>query len=171
MVCLGATSLSLNLPGWCWARIKQLALIGWSSSLHSEACKALGGSDGVVHSTISLAAICMRAVANWSLGPNPWHQVKWTQRPTGFMNLPHPIACLLQTTHYTSNDAFPVIFFHYRWFTDSSPVYFFRFPPTRNVLFFMHVPVQNPLHKKINVHFEIQRSRLGGKGPFIPYKG
>ena len=54
----------LNLPGWCWARIKQLALIGSSSSLHSEACKALGGSDGVVHSTISLAAICMRAVAN-----------------------------------------------------------------------------------------------------------
>ena len=41
----------------------QLALIGSSSSLHSEACKALGGSDGVVHSTISLAAICMRAVA------------------------------------------------------------------------------------------------------------
>ena len=56
--------LTLNLPGWCWARIKQLALIGSSSSLHSEACKALGGSDGVVHSTISLAAICMRAVAN-----------------------------------------------------------------------------------------------------------
>jgi hypothetical protein len=54
---------ALNLPGWCWARIKQLALIGSSSSLHSEACKALGGSDGVVHSTISLAAICMRAVA------------------------------------------------------------------------------------------------------------
>ena len=54
---------SSNLPGWCWARIKQLALIGSSSSLHSEACKALGGSDGVVHSTISLAAICMRAVA------------------------------------------------------------------------------------------------------------
>ena len=58
----------LNLPGWCWARIKQLALIGSSSSLHSEACKALGGSDGVVHSTISLAAICMRAVANNSDG-------------------------------------------------------------------------------------------------------
>ena len=56
----------LNLRGWCWARIKQLALIGSSSSLHSEACKALGGSDGVVHSTISLAAICMRAVAKQS---------------------------------------------------------------------------------------------------------
>ena len=64
--CLLACLTSLNLPGWCWARIKQLALIGSSSSLHSEACKALGGSDGVVHSTISLAAICMRAVANFS---------------------------------------------------------------------------------------------------------
>ena len=53
----------VNLPGWRWAGIKQLALVGSSSSLHSEACKALGGSDGVVHSTISLAAICMRAVA------------------------------------------------------------------------------------------------------------
>ena len=56
-------AVPLNLPGWCWARIMQLALIGSSSSLHSEACKALGGSDGVVHSTISLAAICIRAVA------------------------------------------------------------------------------------------------------------
>ena len=28
-----------------------------------EACKALGGSGGAVHSTISLAAICIRAVA------------------------------------------------------------------------------------------------------------
>ena len=64
MIYVMQASLSLNLPGWCWARIKQLALIGSSSSLHSEACKALGGSDGVVHSTISLAAICMRAVAN-----------------------------------------------------------------------------------------------------------
>ena len=41
------------LPGWRWARIKQLALVGSSSSLHSEACKALGGTDGVVHSKIS----------------------------------------------------------------------------------------------------------------------
>ena len=43
----------LNLPGWRWARIKQLALVESSSSLHSEACKALAGSDGVVHSKIS----------------------------------------------------------------------------------------------------------------------
>ena len=43
----------LNLPGWRWARIMQLALVGSSSSSHSEVCKALGGSSGVVHSTIS----------------------------------------------------------------------------------------------------------------------
>ena len=36
-----------NLPGWRWARIKQLALVGSISSLHSEFCEALGGSDGV----------------------------------------------------------------------------------------------------------------------------
>ena len=42
-----------NLPGWCWAEIQQLALIGSSSSLHSEACNALGVSDGVIHSRIS----------------------------------------------------------------------------------------------------------------------
>ena len=35
-----------NLPGWRWARIKQLALVGLSSSRHSEACNALGGSFG-----------------------------------------------------------------------------------------------------------------------------
>ena len=39
---------SVNLPGECWAEIQQLALIGSSSSLHSEACNALGASDGVV---------------------------------------------------------------------------------------------------------------------------
>ena len=47
------TDVYRNLPGWRWAGIKQLALVGSSSSLHSEACKALGGSDGVVHSRIS----------------------------------------------------------------------------------------------------------------------
>ena len=53
-----------NLPGWRWAGIKQLALVGSSSSLHSEACKALGGSDGVVHSRISGSGGCVRAAAN-----------------------------------------------------------------------------------------------------------
>ena len=37
----------INLPGWCWAEIQQFALVGSSSSLHSEACNALGASDGV----------------------------------------------------------------------------------------------------------------------------
>ena len=41
--------LSPALPGWCWAEIHQLALVGSSSSLHSEACNALGASDGVIH--------------------------------------------------------------------------------------------------------------------------
>ena len=33
-----------NLPGWRWARIKQLVLVGLSSSWHSEVCNALGHS-------------------------------------------------------------------------------------------------------------------------------
>ena len=53
-----------NLPGWRWAGIKQLALVGSSSSLHSEACKALGGSDGVIHSRISDSGGCVRADTN-----------------------------------------------------------------------------------------------------------
>ena len=54
----------VNLPGWRWAGIKQLALVGSSSSLHSEACKALGGSDGVIHSRISDSGGCVRADTN-----------------------------------------------------------------------------------------------------------
>jgi hypothetical protein len=54
----------VNLPGWCWAEIKQLALIRSSSSLHSEVCNALGASDGVIHSRISHVASCLRALAN-----------------------------------------------------------------------------------------------------------
>ena len=53
-----------NLPGWRWAGIKQLALVGSSSSLHSEACKALGGSDGVIHSRISDSGGRVRANAS-----------------------------------------------------------------------------------------------------------
>ena len=48
----------INLPGWCWAEIQQFALVGSSSSLHSEACNALGASDGVIHSRISLEVVC-----------------------------------------------------------------------------------------------------------------
>ena len=58
------TSSAINLPGWRWAGIKQLALVGSSSSLHSEACKALGGSDGVIHSRISDSGGRVRANTN-----------------------------------------------------------------------------------------------------------
>ena len=54
----------VNLPGWCWAEIQQFALVGSSSSLHSEACNALGASDGVIHSRISQEAVSLRATAN-----------------------------------------------------------------------------------------------------------
>ncbi len=54
----------VNLPGWCWAEIQQFALVGSSSSLHSEACNALGASDGVIHSRISQEVACLRAATN-----------------------------------------------------------------------------------------------------------
>jgi hypothetical protein len=60
----GSHCFLVNLPGWCWAEIQQFALVGSSSSLHSEACNALGASDGVIHSRISQEAICFRAIAN-----------------------------------------------------------------------------------------------------------
>ena len=56
--------MMVNLPGWCWAEIQQLALVGSSSSLHSEACNALGASDGVIHSSISLEVVSLRASTN-----------------------------------------------------------------------------------------------------------
>ena len=52
------------VASWCWAEIQQLALIGSSSSLHSEACNALGASDGVIHSNISLEVVSLRATTN-----------------------------------------------------------------------------------------------------------
>ena len=55
---------TINLPGWCWAEIQQFALVGSSSSLHSEACNALGASDGVIHSRISLEVVSLRASTN-----------------------------------------------------------------------------------------------------------
>ena len=54
----------VDLSGQCWAEIQQLALTGSSSSLHSEACNALGASDGVIHSSISSEVVCLRATAN-----------------------------------------------------------------------------------------------------------
>ena len=53
------TGQVVNLPGWCWAEIQQFALVGSSSSLHSEACNALGASDGVIHSRISQEVVCL----------------------------------------------------------------------------------------------------------------
>ena len=46
------------------AEIQQLALIGSSSSLHSEVCNALGASDGVIHSSISYEVASLRASTN-----------------------------------------------------------------------------------------------------------
>jgi len=51
---VGQWQYKINLPGWRWARIKQLALVGLSSSWHSEVCNALGDSFGVAHSKISV---------------------------------------------------------------------------------------------------------------------
>ena len=59
-----STSRCISLPGKCWADIQQLALIGSGSSLHSEACNALGASDGVIHSSISQEVPSLRAAAN-----------------------------------------------------------------------------------------------------------
>ena len=43
----------VNLPGWRWATIKQVALDRLSRSLHSDVCDSDGCNDVVVHSTIS----------------------------------------------------------------------------------------------------------------------
>ena len=53
MIVLDSSGVVSNLPGWRWARIKQLALVGSSSSWHSEVCNALRGSFRVVYSEIS----------------------------------------------------------------------------------------------------------------------
>jgi hypothetical protein len=46
-----------NLPGWFWAEVQQFALVGSSSSLHAEACNALGASDGVIRRRSCLEVI------------------------------------------------------------------------------------------------------------------
>jgi len=43
----------VNLPGWRWATIKQVALDRLSRSLHSDVCDSDGCCDAVLHSTIS----------------------------------------------------------------------------------------------------------------------
>ena len=49
---------SVKLRAQCWAKIQQLALIGSSSSLYSEAC------NGTTHSGVSLEAASLRVAAN-----------------------------------------------------------------------------------------------------------
>ena len=53
-----------NLPGWRWARIKQLALVGLSSSWHSEACNALGALSESPTAKFVSATISVRAAVN-----------------------------------------------------------------------------------------------------------
>ena len=43
----------VNLPGWRWATIKQVALDRLSRSLHSDVCDSDGLRDAAIHSTIS----------------------------------------------------------------------------------------------------------------------
>ena len=64
MHCLWRQRAITNLPGQRWATIQQLALVWSSSSLHSEACNAIGASDGVIHSRISFEVDCSRASTN-----------------------------------------------------------------------------------------------------------
>ena len=51
-----------GLEGSCWAEIHQFALVGLSSSLHSEACNALGASDEVIQSAGGDPAVCSHGV-------------------------------------------------------------------------------------------------------------
>mgnify|MGYP005701832193 CR=1 FL=1 len=53
-----------NLPGWRWARIKQLVLVGLSSSWHSEACNALGALSESPTAKFVSATISVRAAVN-----------------------------------------------------------------------------------------------------------
>ena len=59
----------INLPGWRGAKIRKLVPVGSSNSLHTEACSALGASDGIIHSRISHEAACSRAAANARRSP------------------------------------------------------------------------------------------------------
>ena len=61
---LSRTSSVGNLPGWRWARIKQLVLVGLSSSWHSEACNALGALSESPTAKFVSATISVRAAVN-----------------------------------------------------------------------------------------------------------
>ena len=56
-----------NLPGWRWTRIKQLVLVGLSSSLHSEVCNALGGTSVLPTAKFLTSDMCVRALSTRSL--------------------------------------------------------------------------------------------------------
>ena len=60
---ISCRGMNINLPGWRWARIMQLALVWSSSSSHSEACKALGGPSGSLTAQFLAAASRVRADA------------------------------------------------------------------------------------------------------------
>ena len=63
----------VNLPGWRWATIKQVALDRLSRSLHSDVCDSDGCCDAVVHSTISGSGNRRtRAVPNNFIGCLGW---------------------------------------------------------------------------------------------------
>ena len=76
-----------NLPGWRWARIKQLALVGLSSSRHSEVCNALGCPSGVAHSIISVHGIsrprgCQQPMRN----TKPLNTIRNHKMPISFIS-------------------------------------------------------------------------------------
>ena len=73
-----------NLLGECWVKVQQLALVGSSSSLHYEACNALGASDGVIHSRISLEGVSLRASSN------RWHANAMPANMQHIFSLRHP---------------------------------------------------------------------------------
>ena len=52
--CRRAGQEGSSLPGWRWARVEQLVLVGLSSSWHSRVCNALGDSSRIVHSKICI---------------------------------------------------------------------------------------------------------------------
>ena len=95
----------INLPGWCWAEIQQFALVGSSSSLHSEACNALGASDGVIHSRISHEVVCFWATTNMLM--NTMHVV-WLEQKVSMVVfdvwcIVYDVRCIVWCMMYDSN--------------------------------------------------------------------
>ena len=58
--------------------VAHVAVIRPSSSLHFEVCKALRVSDGVVNSSISYVALCLRAAVNTECEERGgWYRLEW----------------------------------------------------------------------------------------------